>query len=69
MPDQLDTLREAFGVAHSATCRLCARDVKEKIAALGFEPSRMTSAEFDATIKAEIAKWRGVIEKGGIPKI
>jgi tripartite-type tricarboxylate transporter receptor subunit TctC len=43
--------------------------VKEKIAALGFEPSGMSPAEFDAYIKAEIAKWRGVIEKGGIPKI
>jgi hypothetical protein len=29
----------------------------------------MTSAEFDAAIKGEIARWRGVIEKGGIPKI
>jgi len=43
--------------------------VKEKIAVLGFEPSGMSSAEFDAYIKSEIAKWRGVIEKGGIPKI
>ncbi len=44
-------------------------DVKDKIAALGFEPSGMTSAEFDAYIKAEIAKWRKVIEDGKIPKI
>lgn len=28
----------------------------------------MSPAEFDDDIKAEIAKWRGVIEKGGIPK-
>jgi tripartite-type tricarboxylate transporter receptor subunit TctC len=38
-------------------------------AALGFEPSGMSPAEFGATIKAEIAKWRKVIENGGIPKI
>jgi tripartite-type tricarboxylate transporter receptor subunit TctC len=44
-------------------------DVKEKVLALGFEPSGMTPAEFDAYIKAEIAKWRKVIENAGIPKI
>jgi len=37
-------------------------------AALGFEPSGMTSAELDATIKAEIAKWRKVIETRGLPR-
>jgi tripartite-type tricarboxylate transporter receptor subunit TctC len=44
-------------------------DVKERILALGFEPSGITSAEFGAYIKAEIAKWRKVIEDGKIPKI
>jgi len=44
-------------------------DVKEKVLALGFEPSGMSSAEFDRYIKAEIAKWRKVIENAGIPKI
>jgi len=44
-------------------------DVKDKVLALGFEPSGMSPAEFDAYIKSEIAKWRGVIEKAGIPKI
>jgi tripartite-type tricarboxylate transporter receptor subunit TctC len=44
-------------------------DVNEKVLTLGFEPSGMSPAEFDAYIKAEIAKWRGVIEKGNIPKI
>jgi tripartite-type tricarboxylate transporter receptor subunit TctC len=44
-------------------------DVKEKVLALGFEPSGMSSAEFDAYIKSEIAKWRKVIENAGIPKI
>jgi tripartite-type tricarboxylate transporter receptor subunit TctC len=41
--------------------------VKEKVLTLGFEPSGMSPVEFDATIKAEIAKWRKVIEN--IPKI
>jgi tripartite-type tricarboxylate transporter receptor subunit TctC len=44
-------------------------DVKEKIIALGFEPSGITSAEFDAYIKAEIAKWKRVIEQAKIDKI
>ncbi len=44
-------------------------DVKDKVLTLGFEPSGMTSAEFDTYIKAEIAKWRKVIEVGKIPKI
>ena len=44
-------------------------DVKEKILALGFEPSGITSAEFGAYIRAEIAKWRKVIEDAHIPKI
>jgi len=48
---------------------LAAPDVKERVDALGFEPSGMSPADFDAYIKAEIAKWRGVIEKAGIAKI
>jgi tripartite-type tricarboxylate transporter receptor subunit TctC len=44
-------------------------DVKDKILALGFEPSGMKPEAFDAYIKSEIAKWRKVIEDGKIPKI
>ena len=44
-------------------------DVKEKVLTLGFEPSGITPGEFSAYIKAEIAKWRKVIEDGKIPKI
>jgi tripartite-type tricarboxylate transporter receptor subunit TctC len=44
-------------------------DVREKIIALGFEPSGITPAEFDAYIKAEIAKWRRVIAQAKIEKI
>src|SRR4051812_7851786 len=44
-------------------------DVKEKVFALGFEPSGITPSEFGAYIRAEIAKWRKVIEDAKIPKI
>jgi len=43
--------------------------VKEKVLALGFEPSGITPAEFGAYIKAEIAKWRRVIEQSNMDKI
>ena len=44
-------------------------DVKEKVLALGFEPSGITPVEFGAYIKAEIAKWRRVIEQSKMDKI
>jgi tripartite-type tricarboxylate transporter receptor subunit TctC len=44
-------------------------DVKERVLALGFEPSGNTPAEFGVYIKAEIAKWRKVIEDAKINKI
>lgn len=44
-------------------------DVHEKVLALGFEPSGITPAEFDAYIKAELVKWKRVIETAKIPKI
>ena len=44
-------------------------DVKEKIITLGFEPSGISSAEFAAYIKSEIAKWRRVIEQARMSKI
>ena len=44
-------------------------DVKEKVLALGFEPSGITPAEFGAYITAEIAKWRRVIEGSKMDKI
>jgi len=44
-------------------------DVKEKIITLGFEPSGISSAEFAAYIKSEIAKWRRVIEQAHMSKI
>jgi len=44
-------------------------DVQEKVLALGFEPSGNSSAEFGAYIKAEIAKWKKVIEDAKVGKI
>lgn len=44
-------------------------DVRDKVLMLGFEPSGITSAEFDAYIKAEIAKWRRVIAAAKMDKI
>jgi tripartite-type tricarboxylate transporter receptor subunit TctC len=44
-------------------------DVREKVLALGFEPEGNTPAEFGVYIRAEIAKWRKVIEDAKIPKI
>jgi tripartite-type tricarboxylate transporter receptor subunit TctC len=44
-------------------------DVKEKVLTLGFDPSGISPAEFDAYVKAELAKWRRVIETAKIPKI
>ena len=48
---------------------LATPDVKEKVLALGFEPEGNTPAEFDAYIKAEIARWKKVIEDAKIGKI
>jgi tripartite-type tricarboxylate transporter receptor subunit TctC len=44
-------------------------DVNEKMLAQGLEPSGMSSAEFAAYIKADIAKWRKVIADAKVPLI
>jgi tripartite-type tricarboxylate transporter receptor subunit TctC len=41
-------------------------DVKEKFAALGFDPIANTPEQFAAQIKAEIAKWEKVIKDAHI---
>jgi tripartite-type tricarboxylate transporter receptor subunit TctC len=64
------TPKEIVTLLHREIAAILATpDVKEKVLTLGFEPSGITPAEFDAYIKAEIAKWRRVIENGHIPKI
>ena len=44
-------------------------DVNEKMLALGLEPGGMSSAEFAAYIKADVAKWKKVITDAKIPLI
>ena len=44
-------------------------DVKEKMLAIGLEPSGMSSAEFAAYIKDDLAKWKKVIVDAKIPQI
>jgi tripartite-type tricarboxylate transporter receptor subunit TctC len=41
-------------------------DVKERLSALGFEPSVTTPAEFGARIRSEIAKWDKVVRAAHI---
>jgi tripartite-type tricarboxylate transporter receptor subunit TctC len=44
-------------------------DTRERLISLGFEPEGTTAAEFDAYVRAEIARWRDVIQKAGIQPI
>jgi tripartite-type tricarboxylate transporter receptor subunit TctC len=48
---------------------LASPDIKERVLALGFEPVANTPTEFGVYIKAEIAKWKKVIEDAKIAKI
>jgi tripartite-type tricarboxylate transporter receptor subunit TctC len=44
-------------------------DVKAKMLSLGIEPEGISSAQFAAYIKAEIAKWKKVIRDAKIPTL
>jgi len=44
-------------------------DIREKLLAAGVEPEGNSQAEFAAYVKAEVAKWKKVIEDAKIPKI
>jgi tripartite-type tricarboxylate transporter receptor subunit TctC len=44
-------------------------DVRDKMLATGLEPDGMSSAEFAAYIKADVAKWKKVIADAKIPQI
>jgi tripartite-type tricarboxylate transporter receptor subunit TctC len=44
-------------------------DVRDKMLGMGLEPDRMSSAEFAAYIKADVAKWKKVIADAKIPQI
>jgi tripartite-type tricarboxylate transporter receptor subunit TctC len=44
-------------------------DVRKRLLELGIVPGGQSSEEFTAYVKAEVAKWRKVIETAKIPKI
>ena len=50
-------------------CVIALPEVKDKLLAIGLEPSGMSQAAFAAYIKADIAKWKKVIEDAKIPRI
>ncbi len=55
------------GRLHAEFVRICALpDVKEKLEALGAEPMLNTPAQFAEWIKAESAKWAGVVKKANL---
>jgi tripartite-type tricarboxylate transporter receptor subunit TctC len=41
-------------------------DIKQKLAAIGFEPIGSTPAEFDARIRTEVPKWAKLIREANI---
>jgi tripartite-type tricarboxylate transporter receptor subunit TctC len=46
---------------------LATEGVQKKIEAQGLEVDTMTEAQFAATIKEDLARWRKVIKDAGIP--
>jgi tripartite-type tricarboxylate transporter receptor subunit TctC len=55
-------------LAHAINTVLPLPDVQEKARRLGMEMRASTPEQMTARLKADIAKWSGVIEKAGIPK-
>ena len=47
---------------------LAAPDLQEQARRLGLDARGTTAQEMRDRLSADIAKWRGVIEKAGIPK-
>ncbi len=41
-------------------------DIKERLSGIGAEPAGMSPAEFGATIKRDIARWKKVAQEAGI---
>jgi tripartite-type tricarboxylate transporter receptor subunit TctC len=62
-PEILQTLNTEINRA------LAAPDVQEQGRTLGIEPRGSTAQEMRDRLTAEIARWREVIEKAGIPKL
>jgi tripartite-type tricarboxylate transporter receptor subunit TctC len=61
------TPREVGDLLYRETVRVIALpDIRQKLAAIGFEPIGSTSAEFGARIRTEIPKWAKVIREASI---
>ena len=61
------TPRDVVGKLHGEIIKaLKMKDVRDRLATLGAEPSYKTPEEFAAYIKSEIAKWGQVIKNAGI---
>jgi tripartite-type tricarboxylate transporter receptor subunit TctC len=59
--------REAIDLLYRETVRVIAlSDIKQKLAAIGFEPIGSTPAEFDARIRTEVPKWAKLIRDANI---
>jgi tripartite-type tricarboxylate transporter receptor subunit TctC len=61
------TPREIIDLLYRAIARAVASpDLKEKMAAIGYEPSAVPPDEFKARIEADMSKWAKVIHDAGI---
>jgi tripartite-type tricarboxylate transporter receptor subunit TctC len=61
------TPREIIDLLYRAIARAVASpDLKEKMAAIGYEPSAVPPDEFKARIEADMPKWAKVIHDAGI---
>jgi tripartite-type tricarboxylate transporter receptor subunit TctC len=58
-PDAVKQLTDAAKAAHADAA------VKAKLEAQGFDVSGLTGPEFEAGIKAQIARWRRIVEASG----
>ena len=44
-------------------------DIKKKLIDLGADPYPLSPDEFKTLIKAEVVRWREIIQKGNIPQL
>jgi tripartite-type tricarboxylate transporter receptor subunit TctC len=64
------TPQEIVNLLYQEIARILARaDVRERLAAIGFEPVGSPPAEFAVQLKNEIARWEKVIKDAGIKRI
>ena len=65
--DKLQIPQAVIDLLHRETVRALAReDVRQKLAAIGFEPIGGTPAEFSARIRIEVPKWTKLIRDANI---